>query len=118
MKLTYNQLFSVQKSTQALPVKGTSVLVAANNIVRITNQLNVFDAAKNQTAKKYSENPQELNEGHEHWQNYVNDMNGVLAQEVEVEGLKVLKQDDIDSSRLKEDQKSDLVLLMFLGLLE
>ena len=118
MKLTYNQLFSVSKAFGALPVKAKGILIASGNIVKIANQLAVFDTAKNSIVKKYAEDPQTMNPQHPNWQDYINDMEMVLAEVVDIEGLQVIQSSNIDSDRLVEDQKQDLVLLMLLNLIE
>lgn len=117
MKTTYATAIKLENSLKQVPFKGLAVIDAAVNLVILAKPLKVVDETKTQLLKKHNGGKNTFeNTDIPEFKAFLNEFEGLLLTEVEISGVKIIKTDDIDTTR--QASQEAIAELLKAGILE
>lgn len=115
MKLTLGQIEELSQILTGLPVKSAGCMKVAKNIVKLQDHVKVLQDTKDRLIKLHGENGEAISPNSKNWLAFWGDYNKVLREEVEVEGLTILEEKEINTE--KDIAPSHLAVLIYHKLL-
>jgi hypothetical protein len=112
MKLNYQEIDEINAALTTLPLKGTSVLNSAINMVKLKQYIDTIVLLKTKLIKKYSDGKETISSEHENWGLFLEDYNAAIKEEIEISDLIPLSKEDLDFSNLTQPAGAKTTLQM------